>query len=88
MFKSGDVKMDHIDPAVPLDGWQGFDIFIERMFCDEDGFQSLCGPDHDIKTAREKDFRVRFRKLDKDSEEFKELQKECEEFTQEYREKK
>ena len=70
IFKSGDVKMDHIDPAVPLDGWQGFDVFIERMFCDEDGFQCLCSGCHDEKTGIEREERKmnrEFKKqLDKD----------------------
>ena len=63
--KSGEVKMDHIDPAVPLDGWQGFDIFIERMFCDEEGFQCLCEGCHDEKTGIEREERKRHRELKK-----------------------
>ena len=65
IFKSGEVKMDHIDPAVPLDGWQGFDIFIERMFCEESGFQCLCAECHDAKTAIEREERKRFKELKK-----------------------
>jgi hypothetical protein len=62
IFMSKDVKMDHIDPAVPLEGWQGFDVYIERMFCDEDGFQCLCGPCHDEKTNEEREIRKKNKK--------------------------
>ena len=65
IFKSGEVKMDHIDPAVPLEGWQGFDIFIERMFCDEEGFQCLCEGCHDEKTGIEREERKRQREIQK-----------------------
>ncbi len=64
-FKSGDIKIDHIDPAVPLEGWQGFDIFIERMFCDESGFQCLCKGCHDEKTGIEREERKKNRELQK-----------------------
>ena len=66
VFKSGEVKMDHIDPAVPLEGWQGFDVFIERMFCDEDNFQSLCPGCHDEKTGIEREERKRNKELQKE----------------------
>jgi hypothetical protein len=65
VYKSGEIKMDHIDPAVPLDGWQGFDVFIERLFCDEDGFQALCPACHDEKTGIERDERKKQRELKK-----------------------
>lgn len=71
VFKSGEVKMDHIDPVVALTGWENFDVFIERMFCDEDGFQCLCPECHDKKTSEEKEIRKKHRKekkeLDKQS---------------------
>ena len=73
VFKSGEIKMDHIDPAVPLDGWQGFDIFIERMFCEESGFQALCKGCHDEKTGIEREERKRFRELKKEKESNEEI---------------
>lgn len=66
IFKSKDIRMDHIEPAVPLDGWQGFDVFIERMFCDEDGFQALCDACHTVKTTEEKEIRKINRKKQKE----------------------
>lgn len=54
-FSRKGVSIDHVDPVVdPKRGWQGFDEYIKRMFCSEDGFQILCGTDHDAKTAKER----------------------------------
>ena len=73
IFKSGEVKMDHVDPVVdPKEGWQGFDVYIERMYCEEDNYQCLCPSCHDEKTAIETAERKRYRdlkkKLGKDNE--------------------
>jgi 5-methylcytosine-specific restriction endonuclease McrA len=67
-FMSKDVLMDHIDPVVPLEGWDNFDGFIERMFCDESNFQCMCKECHDQKTKWEKGERVKHRKLQKEKE--------------------
>lgn len=49
-----DIRMDHVNPVVdPLQGWQGWDVFIERMFCDTEGFNAICNACHDIKTKGE-----------------------------------
>lgn len=66
VFMSKEVKMDHIDPVIcPVKGWQGFDTYIERLFCDEDGIQYLCSNCHDKKTAEEREIRKLNKKLDK-----------------------
>lgn len=48
-----EIRMDHTDPVVsPVLGWQGFDIYIERMFIDEPGWQAICIPcDRDKQTV-------------------------------------
>lgn len=54
IFQAKDTVLDHIHPVVdPILGWQGFDVYIERMYCDESGFQLLCNPCHDKKTQSE-----------------------------------
>ena len=54
-FVAADVQVDHIEPAVdPIKGWQGFDVFIDRMFCEKEGFQVLCKPCHKTKTTEER----------------------------------
>ena len=85
VFKSGEIKMDHIHPVVnPVTGFIGFDDFVVRMFCDENGFGALCSGCHDEKSGLEKDYRVKFRELRKNEEEDPELIKEYYEFVKEY----
>lgn len=58
LFKGADVAVDHINPVVDPDkGFQGWDIYITRMFCEVDGFQVLCNECHSIKTQNEKGIR-------------------------------
>lgn len=55
LFKAADVQVDHIDPVVSVErGFEGWDVYIERMFCEADGYQVLCKPCHSIKTANER----------------------------------
>ena len=88
IFKSGEVKMDHIHPVVdPIDGFQGFDVYIERMFCDEENFSCLCPSCHDEKTAWERDFRKRAKDLKAGEDSLDELRTEYEVFVEQYKEK-
>lgn len=49
-----EVQLDHITPVVdPQKGWEDLDVFAERMFVDEDGFQVICSRHHEEKTAAE-----------------------------------
>lgn len=48
-------QVDHISPVVdPLVGFQGWDEYIERLFCEKENFQVLCKPCHEEKTNTEK----------------------------------
>lgn len=58
----GKVYVDHIEPIVPLTGWESWDSYIERMFCEKEGLQILCEECHDVKTRAEKKKRVDNRK--------------------------
>ncbi len=50
--------VDHRSPVVdPIDGWISWDMFIMRLFCEEDGFQLLCHECHKHKTADERKVR-------------------------------
>lgn len=49
-----DVSLDHIISVVPLSGFTTWDEYIERMYCDADGFACICNPCHDAKTAAER----------------------------------
>lgn len=47
------IKLDHINPVVPVTGWDNWDGYISRMFCEADGFQVMCKTHHDEKTKQE-----------------------------------
>ena len=49
------VFVDHIAPVVdPVEGFTTWDNLIERLFCEKDGFQVLCGECHSNKTKDER----------------------------------
>ena len=49
------VFVDHIKPIVdPEVGFTTFDDFIDRMFCNKENLQVLCGDCHDKKTSEER----------------------------------
>ncbi len=50
--------VDHIQPVVdPSVGFVDWNTLIERLFCEEDGFQLLCNECHKHKTADERKVR-------------------------------
>ena len=66
-FMKKDLKADHIDPVVPLEGfkdsqsvWLGYDwsVYLKRLLCEVRGFQILCHPCHETgKTQKENEIR-------------------------------
>jgi 5-methylcytosine-specific restriction endonuclease McrA len=49
------IHVDHINPIVdPAVGWTTWDDCIERMFCELDNLQVLCGDCHEVKSNTEK----------------------------------
>lgn len=53
-FPSREVAVDHIEPVVdPSTGFQSWDVFIDRLFCDRDNLQVLCTACHKLKTSKE-----------------------------------
>lgn len=41
------MQADHIDPVVdPAAGFQGWDVFIMRLFVEESGFRAVCKACH------------------------------------------
>lgn len=64
LFKGADVAVDHINPVVsPKTGFVSWDVYIERMFCEADGFQVLCHTCHGIKTQNEREERKKCKSL-------------------------
>ena len=54
-FTSKDVQVDHILPVVdPHVGFVSWDVYIERLFCEQDNLQTLCTSCHKKKTKEEK----------------------------------
>lgn len=57
--KVKDAVVDHIEPVVePSVGFTTWDEYIERMFCEADGYQVICHDCHEIKTAEERAVRT------------------------------
>lgn len=54
-FKQADVEVDHIVPVGSLKSYEDLPGFVERLFCEEDGFRVLCKPCHLKVTHGEKD---------------------------------
>jgi hypothetical protein len=51
---SKEIEVDHIEPAGSLKTFSDLPAFVERMFCEVDGFQVLCKPCHQLKTNEER----------------------------------
>lgn len=59
-MKAKQFAVDHVDPVVALDGWDGnLDTYIRRMLVRTKGWQVLCHMCHDMKTDTE----VQIRKM-------------------------
>lgn len=57
------VFVDHVNPIVdPVEGFKTFDEYIDRMFCEKENLQLLCGDCHDEKTLKERALRAETRK--------------------------
>jgi len=55
LFVATEVQVDHIEPVVdPKKGFAGWDVYIDRMFCEIAGLQVLCKVCHTVKTEQEK----------------------------------
>lgn len=62
LFGPKEIILDHIEPVVdPKEGFVGFDRYIERLFCDVEGFQTLCYACSDAKTMIEDSMRTHFK---------------------------
>ena len=54
-FPAKEVQVDHLHPVVdPVVGFVNWDVFIERLFCEEETLQVLCSMCHTKKTKEEK----------------------------------
>ncbi|MGL5078376.1 MAG: HNH endonuclease [Waterburya sp.] len=53
IFGPKEISLDHINPVVPTNGWDNWDGYITRLYCEPEGLQVLCDPCHDKKTKTE-----------------------------------
>ncbi len=55
LYVAKDVQVDHIEPVVsPSEGFVSWDVYIQRLYCDETNLQVLCTSCHKKKTASER----------------------------------
>lgn len=55
-FVRKDVQIDHIEPVVPLTGFNSWDEIIKRMFVEKEGYSVLCRDCHKEKTLQERKY--------------------------------
>lgn len=49
------LAIDHIDPVISVqDGFQDWNVFIDRLWCDKSNLQRICDTCHDSKTSKER----------------------------------
>lgn len=54
-FPNKEVQVDHINPVVdPVAGFQGWDVYIDRMYCAVENLQVLCRSCHKKKSTQER----------------------------------
>ena len=64
------VFVDHILPIIdPETGFTTWDDFINKLYCEKENLQVLCGECHDRKTAEERTAAVERRKREKENNE-------------------
>lgn len=60
LFPQNGVQADHIIPVVGPEGFVSWDRFIQRLFCEADGFKILCKACHSKVTNEEREARRNF----------------------------
>jgi 5-methylcytosine-specific restriction endonuclease McrA len=59
-----EIKIDHINPVIPIEGFKSWDEVVDRLFCELEGYQAICKTCHDAKTSSENDQRRICKKKD------------------------
>lgn len=50
LFPRDQIEVNHIDPVIPLTGFDDWNGFYSRLFCDESGLEALCKGCHKVQT--------------------------------------
>jgi hypothetical protein len=61
LFGRQEIQLDHTDPVVPVEGWDNWEGFITRLYCDASGYSVMCRPCHKSKTFLENELRKQYR---------------------------
>ncbi len=54
LFPQNAVHADHVVPVIGPEGFVSWDLFIERLYCEANGFRALCKGCHKIITDAER----------------------------------
>ncbi len=58
-FTSTNMEVDHIKPVVdPVKGFESWDKFVDRLFCEKENLQALCRECHSKKTKEERNLKM------------------------------
>jgi 5-methylcytosine-specific restriction endonuclease McrA len=57
LFPQNGVQADHVVPVVGPEGFQSWDMYIARLFCEANGFEILCKACHAKVTKEEQEER-------------------------------
>jgi 5-methylcytosine-specific restriction endonuclease McrA len=62
LYDKSEIQMDHIIPMVNVSGFKTWDETLANLFCEPEGFQTLCKSCHYLKTQLENEERGKNRK--------------------------
>jgi len=52
---TSEITVDHIDPVISVeDGFQGWDVFVSRLWCSKENLQRICTPCARVKNNKER----------------------------------
>ena len=69
LFKQKEIQVDHINPVIDaVDGFTGWDDYINSLFCEIDNLAAVCRVCHESKTAMEVQMRKMARARRKEQE--------------------
>jgi hypothetical protein len=61
-FPQKEVQVNHIDSVISTEhGFVGWDVFIQRLYCDKNNLEVVCKPCHKLITLEENEERKRYK---------------------------
>lgn len=64
LFPQSGMEVNHIEPVIPVTGFDSWDGVVARMFCEKDGLEVLCRTCHKVVTSEENKQRKEYKKND------------------------